>query len=301
VSLRVSVVTPSYNQGSYLERTVRSVLCQDYAEVEYVLWDACSTDETAGVLARYEPALDVLVVQRDEGQADALNQAFRLCTGDVLGYLNADDCLAGPSTLREVAKAFAEHPQADVIYGRRYTIDEQGRFVHLLPYRPFSAERLLVADYIPQEATFFRKRAYLQAGGYIDCSFDFAMDYELWLRLLARGGRFLSLPNCWGLFRQYAHQKSVARWHSHGLPEIARLHDRYLGRRASPEEMEGQTQEHFLGCRPDFEPEAHLLFRRMWHHTLWLHVKMHGARLDGWVDEAEINPTRLRRLRRVVG
>jgi glycosyltransferase involved in cell wall biosynthesis len=277
VSLRVSVVTPSYNQGSYLERTVRSVLCQDYAEVEYVLWDACSTDETTGVLARYEPALDVLVVQRDEGQADALNQAFRLCSGDVLGYLNADDCLAGPSTLREVARAFAEHPQADVIYGRRYTIDEQGRFVH--------------------EATFFRKRAYLQAGGYIDCSFDFAMDYELWLRLLARGCRFLSLPNCWGLFRQYAHQKSVARWHSHGLPEIARLHDRYLGRRVCEYGMYNVWGEHIYGADPVFEPlsygRTHLLWARL---TGLLTAQLHGTRLDGWVDAAEINPARLARL-----
>jgi glycosyltransferase involved in cell wall biosynthesis len=299
VTPKVSLVTPSYNQVHYIERTLRSVLCQDYPDVEYLVFDGLSNDGTQDVLRRYEEPLDVLVIERDDGQADALDKGFRLASGDILGYLNADDCLASARTLSEVVRAFAAHPDVDVIYGRRYAIDGNGCFAELLPYRPFSSELLHRADYIPQEATFWRREIYERAGGYVNTEHDFAMDYELWLRFLSVGARFVSVPDVWGLFRRYPNQKSNAAWQSKGLPEVARLHERYLGRQICEYGMYNYWGEHLFGADPVFEPESYRFAHGCWMQTQWLHMRqLNGAQLDGWVHHAPLNPLRLERLAR---
>src|SRR5439155_16486151 len=134
---KVSLVTPSFNQAQYIERTLRSVLCQDYPHLEYIVMDAASTDGTVDILRRYEDAIDVLVVARDDGQSDALNRGFRLAGGDILGYLNADDCLSPPSTISQVVARFRENRSAYAVYGPRYYIGEGGVFFLVYPYRPF--------------------------------------------------------------------------------------------------------------------------------------------------------------------
>src|SRR5205085_1479691 len=122
---RVSIVTASYNQAPFIERTIRSVLCQDYGNLEYIVLDSCSQDGTGAILAKYAPAIDVLIVEKDRGQSDALHRGLQLASGGILAYLNADDCLASAQTISQVVQCFAENPAADVIYGRRNFIDEQ--------------------------------------------------------------------------------------------------------------------------------------------------------------------------------
>jgi glycosyltransferase involved in cell wall biosynthesis len=299
VTPKVSLVTPSYNQASFIERTLRSVLCQDYPNVEYLVIDGLSGDGTQDVLRRYEHALDGLVIERDDGQGDALDKGFRLASGDILGYLNADDCLASAQTLTEVVRRFGEHRSADVIYGGRYYVGDKGQFLNMFPYRPFRREALYRADYIPQEAAFWRREIYERAGGFINTDYQFAMDYELWLRFLSVGARFVSVPEYWGLFRYHANQKSNAAWESQGLPEIARLYRQYADRLLSDDKMQEYIKEHFTGCHPAVHPHGHEMFKEMWHRLVLLHAhQLHADRIDGWVDRAPLNPVRLERLAR---
>jgi glycosyltransferase involved in cell wall biosynthesis len=285
----VSIVTPSFNQGRFIERTVRSVVCQDYPAVEYIVLDAVSTDGTLKVLRQYEAAIDVLIVEKDRGQADALDRGFRLARGDILAYLNADDCYASPHTISTMVGHFQANPDMDVIYGRRYTVDEKGGFRETTPYRPFSADHFSRVDYIPQEATFWTRRIYEKAGGRIDTTFNFAMDYELFLRFLHAGARFLSVPDVFGLFRTYADQKTRALWDTVGVPEIGRLHAQYLGHTISVDEMMDSYWEFVTGAHPVSRKEVYQSFLRFWSTVAAHHDSvLRGIELDGWVHDAAV-------------
>lgn len=274
----VSVVTPSFNQSRYLEKTLRSVLHQSYALVEYLVIDGGSTDETAALLRRYRGAVDVLMSEPDRGQADALHKGFALASGDVLAWLNADDCYASPEAIARVVAHFKSHPEVDVLFGRRVVVDAAGRFVSRWPRIRFHAETLRHVDFIPQECCFWRRSVWERAGACIDRSFDFAMDYELWLRFLACGARFLAVGDTIGLFRQHGEQKSQADWHDKGWPEVRRLHARE-GITLTPAEMETAFARHVFGAGWRGRP------RRAWHALgdRWVRWAARGKPLDAWV------------------
>jgi len=247
---KISIVTPSYNQGRFIEKTILSVICQSYPNVEYIVVDAVSTDETRDVLHKYSDYIDVLIIEPDRGQTDALNKGFGHATGEILAYLNSDDCYASKDTLATVIQYFQNNPDFDVLYGQRNCIDEFGYFIYCPPYRPFSEENLYFSDYIPQECTFWRRNIFEKVGFYVDEDFHFAMDYELWLRFLRQGARFLSVEDFFGLFRSYQQQKSIEQWQSVGLPEIAKLHQRYLEKQIPEKEMIDYYYEHFFKAHP---------------------------------------------------
>jgi glycosyltransferase involved in cell wall biosynthesis len=223
----VSVVTPSFNQGGFIERSLRSVLCQDYPAVEYLVVDGLSSDATATVLERYRDAFDVLIRERDAGLADALHKGFARANGSILAYLNADDCYIGPAVLSRVVAYFERHPDVEVLFGRRVVVDEAGYFVSRWPYVPFAGETLRHVDFIPQECCFWRRSVWERAGGAIDRNLRFAVDYDLWLRFLACAGRFLAVNEPFGLFREHRGQKSQSRWREEGWPEVCQLQQRY--------------------------------------------------------------------------
>ncbi|MBI4780544.1 MAG: glycosyltransferase [Oscillatoriophycideae cyanobacterium NC_groundwater_1537_Pr4_S-0.65um_50_18] len=261
---RVSIVTPSYNQGKFIERTILSVICQDYPDLEYILVDAVSTDETKDILEKYRQDLSVLIVEPDRGQTDALNKGFKQSTGEILAYLNSDDCYADKDTIATAVRYFEENPDVDVIYGRRNCINANGRFTYCPPYRPFCKKSLYLSDYIAQECVFWRREIFEKAGAYVDESFHFAMDYELWLRFLKHGAKFLAVDEFFGLFRSYQEQKSIDLWETVGLPEIARLHETYLGRSLPEKEMVDYYQEYFFGAHPVHNPEASKFSQNIW-------------------------------------
>jgi glycosyltransferase involved in cell wall biosynthesis len=247
---RVSVVTPSYNQGYFLERALRSVLCQDYPDLEYLVVDGLSDDDSPAVLARYLGGLDELIREADAGQADALDKGFRRATGDVLAYINADDGYAGPGVVSRAVAYFERHPGVDVVFGQRLVIDEDGYLLNRWPRVPFDAAALRQVDFIPQECCFWRRSAYERAGGYVDRRLDFAVDYDLWLRLLASGARFLSVRDRFGLFREHRGQKSRTRWREHGWPEVQALHARHAGRAFTEAEAEAAFDRQVYGRGP---------------------------------------------------
>lgn len=243
----VSVVTPSFNQGRFVERTLRSVLCQDYPDVEYILIDGLSGDETGGILDRYRGWINELVRERDGGLADALNKGFGRASGEILAYLNADDCYAGPGVISRAVACLERHPEAEVLFGRRVVVDEGGHFVSRWPYLPFDEAILRRVDFIPQECCFWRRGVWERAGARVDHGLGFAVDYELWLRFLECGGRFMAANDFFGLFREHRNQKSQAQWREQGWPEVRRIQERY-GVAVTEEEMRTTFDRHAFGA-----------------------------------------------------
>ncbi len=184
---RISIVTPSFNQGHFLEETIRSVLLQGYPNLEYIVLDGGSADESIGIIRKYEQFLAYAHIGADEGQADAIAKGFDLATGQIMGWINSDDRYR-PGSLARVGAFFAGHP--DVVFGSGdvNVIDQDGRYVQrLYSVRPtrFLTANLGVHRW-PQQGCFWKKDVYHKVGG-IDRTLRFCMDRDLFLRIVAEG------------------------------------------------------------------------------------------------------------------
>jgi glycosyltransferase involved in cell wall biosynthesis len=178
---RISVVTPSFNQVAFLERTLTSVLDQGYPDLEYLVMDGGSTDGSVEVIRRYADRLTYWTSGPDGGQADAVNRGWQRSTGDVLGWINSDDFYL-PGTLAFVAEFLDAHPEVDVLYGRCQVIGADGHPIGLVG-EPFDRRTMFLRrDQIPQPSTFIR-RAALDRVGQIDVGLRYSLDYDLFLRL----------------------------------------------------------------------------------------------------------------------
>lgn len=179
---KISLVTPSYNQAEFIEQTIRSVQEQEYPCLEHLIMDGESTDGTQEILARCRELPNVRVhIGKDTGQSNAINLGMRQVTGEVAGWLNSDDLLY-PGALHAIGRAFAASPAAGVVYGRGAKVNRAGELIRLVPYRPFSRADLRTAYRVVQPAMFFKRRAFHEVGG-VDESLEYAMDWELLIRL----------------------------------------------------------------------------------------------------------------------
>lgn len=205
--LTVSIVTPSYNQGKFLERTIQSVLSQNYRYLEYIIQDGGSTDESPQIIDRFRSQLHHAAIAKDKGQANAINLGFRHSTGDIMAWLNSDDLLLSDA-VNYIVDYFQQHPSVDVVYGMRLYLDEEDQEIgyRILPQYMPSALKFL--DYIPQETLFWRRRIWKKVGGYINESFQFSLDWEFILRLQQAGAKIVRLPRFLGAFRFHTAQKT---------------------------------------------------------------------------------------------
>ncbi len=180
---KVSIITPSYNQGQYLEHTIRSVLDQQYPNLEYIIIDGGSTDHSVDIIRKYEDQLAYWVSEHDQGQAEALNKGFRHATGNIIAWLNSDDFYY-PGAIAAAVATFALHPELGLVYGRGMRVDAAGQpLVEFESTRAFDLEMLIHGiDYILQPATFMRRQA-LHRVGPLNTSMHYALDWDLWIRL----------------------------------------------------------------------------------------------------------------------
>jgi len=205
---RLSVITPSFNSGQFIEDAIQSVLQQEAVTAEHIVMDGASTDGTVATLGRY-PHLQ-WTSERDDGQSDAINKGFLLATGGLMGWLNADDYYL-PGGLQAIARAAQEHPEADIIYGDCLFVDSGGRIVRSKVEHDFDASILLYFGcYIPSTSTFFRRRV-IESGQLLDCDYRVCMDFEYFVRLAHAGCTFHYVPRFIAAFRWHGNNISLSQ------------------------------------------------------------------------------------------
>jgi len=178
--MKVSVVIPSYNQGHFVRATLDSVLTQDHADVEVLVYDGGSTDETVPILESYDGKIE-FVSQKDDGQADAINQGLQRARGEILAYLNSDD-IYYPKAVSRVVEYFDAHPECAALYGDAYHLNEDGSIMEPYYTERWSYPRLFQVCYLCQPAVFWR-RDVMERFGIFDPTLQYALDYDYWLRI----------------------------------------------------------------------------------------------------------------------
>jgi glycosyltransferase involved in cell wall biosynthesis len=217
---KISIVTPSYNQAQFLEETIRSVLLQDYPNLEYIIIDGGSMDNSVEIIKKYESDLAYWVSEPDEGQTSAINKGFRRATGDIMAWINSDD-LYTKGTFQKVGEIFKQSPELCAIYGNCILFDEKERELLLKP-GIFIFQKMISGDYIPQPSTFFR-RDVIDKIGYLDENFHYSMDYDLFLRIGAKY-KIEYVDEVFSKFRFHETSKTVSQ-DFHFFPEdILALH-----------------------------------------------------------------------------
>lgn len=228
---KVSIVTISYNQGQFLEVCMRSVLEQDYPNLEYIVIDGGSNDNSIDIIEKYSDQLAYWQSQKDGGQTDAINQGFSHANGEILAWLNSDDVML-PGAVSKAVAGLKANPEAGMVYGDCLLINADGNTLGHFPAAQTDYGKLRQGYvHIPQQASFWRAELWQQVSP-LDSSFYFAMDYDLWVRL-AKLAPLVYLPGePWAAFRLHGSAKSIAE-DDRCWPEMMRVHYRNGGKALS--------------------------------------------------------------------
>ena len=222
---RITVVTPSYNQGQFLEETIRSVLLQGYADLEYMIIDGGSKDGSVEIIRKYAPWLAYWVSERDGGQTNAINNGFRRASGDLVTWINSDDLLHADA-LHAAGRALRRYPDAGMIYGAGAKVDVAGNLITKIPYRAYDRRLLQTKYFILQQSSFIRRDVLAQIG-FLDEALDYVMDWEMAIRI-SRSFSICAIPEDIGIFRLHASAKTQQDFWLWGR-EIAEVGRRYNG------------------------------------------------------------------------
>lgn len=208
--MKLSVVTPTFNHVKYIETTIKSVLANNYTNLEYIVIDGGSKDGTQDIVRKYADHIDHFISEKDEGQADAINKGFSLATGEIYAYINSDDYYF-PNTFEKVMKIFEENPDIDVIYGDCVFVDENEQFLrYFTEVEPFNGYRLTsCSDFIMQPTSFWRAKAFKAIGGF-DKDHHFGFDWEAWCKMVQQGFKFHYLQEPLAVNREFAQTKTLS-------------------------------------------------------------------------------------------
>jgi glycosyltransferase involved in cell wall biosynthesis len=214
----VSIITPSYNQAAFLEQTLRSVLDQEYPNLEYLVVDGASSDGSTDIIQRYADRLTWWISEPDHGQAEAINKGLSRARGEIVAWLNSDD-LYQPGAVSAAVAALEQNPQASFVFADMQAIDGQGRLTNLLHYGNWGLDELMQFNIIGQPAVFMRRSALLQAG-LLEPQYHFLLDHQLWLRL-ALVAEPVYVPQVWAAARFHEAAKNVAQASAFGRDAYA--------------------------------------------------------------------------------
>lgn len=278
----VSIITPSYNQGKYIRQTIESVLTQDYENIEYIIIDGGSTDDTLDIIRDYKGKL-TYISERDNGQSDAINKGFKMARGDIVAWLNSDDVYEPGCVCRAVAE-FEKNEKLGLVYGDGYIIDEAGTKIKVFEYtQEFDYWKLVnFWDYIMQPATFFRRKT-LQKVGYLDVNLHYCMDWDLWIRLAAISEvKYISeLLAC---SREYSETKTSTGGEKR-LKEIVALLQKYSGK-SSPLGVESYRASTFYTKHANaIYPIRKFAGLYLTYKHKWLEKQMPVKYVDGWIGK----------------
>ncbi len=196
---KISIVTPSYNQGRYLERTILSVLNQNYQNLEYIIIDGDSRDGSVEIIKKYERYLAYWISERDKGQYDAINKGLSVATGDIIAWQNSDD-LYLPNTFAKVGKLFRENPLLDFVFGNMYLINCYDEILREMRFIPFSLEHLIYGGWnLSSQVTFWKRRLMDEIGPFRQLRL--AGDFDWFIRLGKSAQNSRHRRDFWGCYR----------------------------------------------------------------------------------------------------
>ncbi len=210
----VTIVTPSFNQGEFIERTIKSVLNQTYAKIQYIVVDGGSTDSTLDILSKYNNDIDIVISEKDNGQSDAINKGFKLAEGEIVGWINSDDTLE-PNCVEEIVKLYIKHHSDGVIFSTPSVniIDENDNIIRTTYRRILGRDDLIYNNYsVVQQGSFYSTKA-LKEINYIDETLNFCMDLDLFVRLLSKGDIFYTKAYSLANFRSWSETKTNTSVH----------------------------------------------------------------------------------------
>ena len=203
----VSIITPSFNQARFLEQTMRSVLEQDYPNIEYLVADGASTDGSVDLIRKVEKKLAWWTSEKDEGQADAINKGLSRAKGEIVAWLNSDDYYM-PGAVASAVKALMDHPQAGFVFGNVRVVAEDESIINQLTYGDWGLADLMAFRIIGQPAVFMRREV-LERAGSLDLSYHLLLDHQLWIRM-AMEGKMVYVPQLWASAHYYDDCKNLA-------------------------------------------------------------------------------------------
>lgn len=222
---RISIITPSYNQGQYIEETILSIINQDYPNLEYIIIDGKSTDNTVDIIKKYNGLVTYWVSEKDSGQANAINKGFQKATGKIINWINSDDQLM-PGALQKVADYFANNPDAMMVHGRIEYFGETSKYYSKNYSKKDLATRYVSHICMPQPACFYKKQL-LDEQGLLDESLHFSMDTDLFIRA-GLNNKIVQVEDVLARFRLHAASKSVSAFNKNFLSDNAVIFSRVL-------------------------------------------------------------------------
>jgi glycosyltransferase involved in cell wall biosynthesis len=243
----LSIITPSYNQGGFIEKTILSVLHQDYSNIEYIVIDGGSTDNTIEVLKKYGKKIK-WVSEPDRGQADAINKGFRMAKGEILGWINSDDTY-NSGALNTVVGHFSENPEIVMVYGDAYFIDSVGKIIGRYPTGEFNLKRLADTCFICQPTVFMKAEVFNEIG-MLDTNLHTCIDYDYWIRIGKHypANKITYLKGaCLANSRMYDENKTI-RMRKEVYKEVMKTQKKYFGR-YSRNWIRGYIKEIIIGKR----------------------------------------------------